>query len=53
MLGSNMLEHIALIILLGGFLLLRQREQSKQDSFMDNYKFLIELKKCLKKYIHI
>ena len=51
---SRMLEFIALIILLGGFLLLRQREQSKQDSFIDNYKFPNRIENMLKEiYPHL
>ena len=36
---GKMLELLALIVLLIGFLLLQQKEQRKQDIFIDNYKF--------------
>lgn len=50
----SMLEFIALIILLGGFLALRQREQRKQEFFIDNYKFPYGVENMLKEiYQHL
>lgn len=43
-----MLEFAVLIILLVAFLLLFQREQNKQDLFIDNYQYPDKIKKILK-----